>query len=66
MCVLMLLCISMDCSPPDSSFLGISQARILKWVAISFSSLIIVHLINPLTFIMSTWKKCYEYRDVWS
>ena len=27
----------MDCSPPGSSIHGISQARILKWVAISFS-----------------------------
>ena len=27
----------MDCSPPGSSVLGISLARILEWVAISFS-----------------------------
>ena len=27
----------MDCSPPGSSFHGIFQARILKWVAIPFS-----------------------------
>ena len=27
----------MDCSPPGSSVCGISQARILEWVAISFS-----------------------------
>ena len=27
----------MDCSPPDSCVHGISQAKILKWVAISFS-----------------------------
>ena len=27
----------MSCSPPGSSVLGISQARILQWVAISFS-----------------------------
>ena len=27
----------MDCSPPGSSVHGISQARILKWVSISFS-----------------------------
>ena len=26
-----------DCSPPGSSVHGISQARILEWVAISFS-----------------------------
>ena len=28
----------MDCSPPGSSVHGISQARILEWVVISFSS----------------------------
>ena len=31
------LCNPMDCSPPGSSVHGISRARILKWVAISFS-----------------------------
>ena len=31
------LCNSMDCSPPGSSVRGILQARILEWVAISFS-----------------------------
>ena len=31
------LCNPVDCSPPDSSVLGISQARILEWVAIPFS-----------------------------
>ena len=31
------LCDSRDCSPPGSSVHGISQARILGWVAISFS-----------------------------
>ena len=30
-------CNPMDCSPPGSSVHGISQARILEWVAISFS-----------------------------
>ena len=29
------LCNPMDCSPPGSSFHGISQARILEWVPIS-------------------------------
>ena len=27
----------MDCNPPDSSTDGILQARILEWIAISFS-----------------------------
>ena len=31
------LCDPMDCSQPDSSVDGILQARILEWVAISFS-----------------------------
>ena len=31
------LCDPVDCSPPGSSVLGILQARILQWVAISFS-----------------------------
>ena len=31
------LCNTMDCSPPGSSCQGISQARILEWVAISYS-----------------------------
>ena len=31
------LCDSMDCSLPGSSVHGISQARILEWIAISFS-----------------------------
>ena len=31
------LCNPMDCSPPDSSVQGILLARVLEWVAISFS-----------------------------
>ena len=31
------LCDPMDCNPPLSSVHGISQARILEWVAIPFS-----------------------------
>ena len=32
-----ILCEPLDCSPPDFSVYGIFQARILEWVAISFS-----------------------------
>ena len=32
-----LFCMRMDCSPPNTSVHGISQARILEWVAISSS-----------------------------
>ena len=31
------LCDPKDCHPPGSSVQGVSQARILEWVAISFS-----------------------------
>ena len=31
------LCDPLDCSPPGSSVLGTSRARLLEWVAISFS-----------------------------
>ena len=31
------LCDTIDCSPPGSSVHGIPQARILEWVALSFS-----------------------------
>ena len=33
------LCYPVDCSPPGSSVHGIFQARILEWVAISFSTI---------------------------
>ena len=33
----LMLCDSMDCSPPGSSVHGIFQAKILEWFAISFS-----------------------------
>ena len=41
MCLVAQLCLALcdplDCSPPGSSVHGILQARILEWVAISFS-----------------------------
>ena len=40
------LCDPMDCSLPDSSVHGILQARILEWVAISFSSSSPVNIAN--------------------
>ena len=33
----LILCHPMDCSPPGSSVHGIVQARLVEWVAISFS-----------------------------
>ena len=38
----------MDCSPPGSSVHGIVQARVLEWVAISFSS-----------FLIASWPKTF-------
>ena len=38
------LCDPMDCGPPGSSVHGISQARILEWVAISYSNIWYVHI----------------------
>ena len=37
LCHAQFFCNPMDCSPPGSSVHGISQARILEWVAIAFS-----------------------------
>ena len=36
-CVGVTLCDPVDCNPPGSSLHGILQARILEWIAISFS-----------------------------
>ena len=44
-------CEPVDCSPLGSSVLGISQARILEWVAISFS--ILVNVMYGLKYIYS-------------
>ena len=38
------LCEPMDSSPPGSPVHGILQARILEWVAISFSKMIYVEI----------------------
>ena len=35
-----------DCSPPDSSFHGILQARILEQIAVAFSSFLVLAIIN--------------------
>ena len=41
------LCNTMDCSPSGSSLRGVSQARILEWVAISFSMGLPTQGLNP-------------------
>ena len=42
------LCDPMDCSPPGSSVHGISQAKILEWVAIFFSFSLPAKGLSPL------------------
>ena len=46
----------MDCSLPGSSLHGILQARVLEWVAISFSNI-------PINIMEFTTLFCY--RDNW-
>ena len=46
------LCDPMDCSPSGSSVHGIFQARILEWVAISFSNYRTIALISHASKIM--------------
>ena len=41
------LCGVMDCSLPGSSVHGILQARILEWVAVSFSRYTSCRMLNP-------------------
>ena len=50
------LCDPVDCSLPGFSVYGISQARILEWVAISFSSRAQYMQVIPLTFCLSLSK----------
>ena len=46
------LCDPMDCSPSGSSVHGIFQARILEWVAISFSNYRTIALISHASKVM--------------
>ena len=40
----------MDCSPPGFSVNGMSQARILDWVSISFSIYIYIYITHTMDF----------------
>ena len=48
----------MDCSPPGSSVHGISQARILEWVAISFSNCYVLCIFK---WNFTPWKKFHVH-----
>ena len=58
------LCVSLDCSPPGCSVHGVFQARILDWVAISFSRGSNLHLLHwqvdslPWSHQGSSYKEC--------
>ena len=45
------LCDPVDCSPTGSSVHGILQARVLEWVAISYSSMCVYTLYNTHTYV---------------
>ena len=57
------LCDSMHCGPPGPSVQGISQARILEWVAISFSRGSSQPGIKPVVSCIGKWVLyCLSYR----
>ena len=62
------LCGPVDCSPPGSSVHGISQARILEWVAMTFSrrcSTSVKYLefcVRDLSFLSHLLSHLYQYR----
>ena len=45
------LCDPLDCSPPGFSVRGIFQARVLEWVAISFSIILYSIILKALAFV---------------
>ena len=61
------LCDPRDCSPPGSFVRGILQARILEWVAISFSrSFICVILSNCITPVLVLSWENWVYETIWN
>ena len=58
------LCDSMDCSLPGSSVQGIFQARVLEWVAISFSNAwkwkVKVKLLSHAWLLATPWTAAYQ------
>ena len=59
-----ILCHPMDCSLPGSTILGIFQARILEWVAISFSNAlkwkVKVKLLSCVRLLETPWTAAYQ------
>ena len=58
----------MNCNLPGSSVYGIFQARVLEWVAISFSTSALLTISNPLTVWITTncrkFLKRWEYQTI--
>ena len=54
----------MDCSPPGSSVPGILQARVLEWVAVSFSNAckwkVKVKMLSRVRLLASSWTTAYQ------
>ena len=50
------LCDPMDCRPPDSSVHGISQARILEWVAIAYFGIFVTQGLNLHLLCLLHWQ----------
>ena len=46
----------MDCSPPDFSVCGISQARLLEWVATSYSEFFVTQRSNIYLLCLLHWQ----------
>ena len=57
------LCDPMDCSPPGSSVYRIPQARILEWVAISFSRLFSDNSSSPTRNTLTQWRAPERAQD---
>jgi len=55
----------MDCSPPGSSVHGIFQARILEWVAMSFSRFSVATLINLSSLVAQVVKNLPAVWETW-
>ena len=50
----------MDCSPPGSSIHGILQARVLEWVAISFSNACMLSCFSRVQLCVTPWTVAHQ------
>ena len=59
------LCNPIDGSPPGSSVPGILQARILEWVAISFSILLLEGMLISIKYLLAIYRVLRLGCPVW-